>query len=98
MKSYAIDHVSVYSMCVCVTKYQLLSALSVKNVQKGTHAAFLSHLDIVNVTVDCRFTPGQALLPFLCSYMYLCAVPPLGCGVSVSDVRCVAWCSYSHML
>ena len=70
--------------CICVynsyvTKYGLLSILSVKNVQKGIHTAFLLHLDIMNVTVNCWFTPGQALLLFLCLYLY--AVPPLGCGV-----------------
>ena len=85
-KSYTIGYVSVHVyMCVCVTKYQQLTVLSVKNVQKGTHAAFL-HLHIMNVTVNCWFTPDQALLLFLCSYMYLYAVPPLGCGGPM--VRC----------
>ena len=44
-----------------------------KKVQKSDHANFLPHLDIVNVPVDCRFTPDWTLLSFLC-------VPPQGHG------------------
>ena len=33
--------------------------------RKNAHDVFLSHLDVVNVTVDCQFTPGQVLLLFL---------------------------------
>ena len=40
-----------------------------KNTWKSIQGAFLSHLDVMNVTVDCQLTPGQALLPFVCSHM-----------------------------
>ena len=39
---------------------------------KIAHSTFLSHLDIVNVMVDCWSTPSRALFLFL--YLYLCAL------------------------
>lgn len=45
-----------------------------KNVQISTHAVFLLHLDVMNMTVDCQFIPGWVLLPFLCS----CLCAPAG--------------------
>ena len=54
------------------------------NLQKSVHGAFLSHFDIVNVTVDSQFTIDRALLMFLCSHMCL---DPQGCGAR-GVVRC----------
>ena len=68
VKGNVIGHIRVYEQEIgCLVSCQS------KNVQKSTrtHAAFLLHLDVVNVTVNCWFMAGQALLLFLCSY--LCA-------------------------
>ena len=46
------------------------------------HAAFFSHSDIGNVTVNCLFTPGQALLMYLFAYACLLLL-----GHVVSEVR-----------
>ena len=42
----------------------LVSYRSKKKNWKSTHGAFLLHLDVVNMTVDCQFTPGWVLLVF----------------------------------
>ena len=73
-KGYAIG-------CISVCKISAIWHLAgQKNVQKSTHAAFLSHLNIGNVPVNCQFTPGRALLPFLCSFLcsFLVCVPTCG--------------------
>ena len=84
--------------CICVYMYAYIchkiSAVWHHAGQKvyrkaSIHAAFLLHLDIMNVTVNCYITPGRVLLPILCSY--LCAAL-LGCGIQRSDVRHVARC------
>ena len=78
-KGYAIGHVYIY-VCVYIyiyiyaTKLAYFASSGSKNPWKSVNGAFLSHLHIVNVTVDCLFTPGRALLLFLCSR--LCT--PLG--------------------
>ena len=56
----------LYNMCVYVSQS--------KNHQKNIHGDFLSLLYIMNVTVDCRFTTGRALLLF---FAQTC-VPPWG--------------------
>ena len=53
--------VSVY-VYIYVTKYWQFSILPVKKMFKKYSCCFLSHLDVVNVTVNCLFTPGWALL------------------------------------
>ena len=69
-------YVYIFKTCACiyVTKNCSFSAFLVKNPQKSAHEAFFLHLDIVNVTLDCWFTPDRALLLFFC--LRLCA--PLG--------------------
>ena len=64
-------------VCVCVCRKKSGARLAYswsKNPRRRAHGAFFSHLDIMNVTLNRRFTPDRALLPFLCSR--LCA--PLG--------------------
>ena len=62
-------------VCVCRKKSGAHLAYSrSKNPRKSAHEAFFSHLDIMNVTLNHRFTPDRALLLFLC--LRLCA--PLG--------------------
>ena len=46
----------------------------VKNLWKSAQGAFFLHLDIVNVMLDCQFTPDRVQLFFLC----LCLCAPLG--------------------
>ena len=80
---------SVHNMCInyvynynnYVTKINIdhLASCQSKNL---AHAAFFSHSDIGNVTVNCLFTPGQALLMYL--YAYACL---LLLGHVVSEVR-----------
>ena len=54
------SHLCIY-VCVYVVNYQPFGNFLVKNSQKSTHGAFISHLDVVNVMVDCEFTPGRAI-------------------------------------
>ena len=76
-KGYAIGHVCVCT-CICDIAQNIgrLAFCRSKNVQKSTRGAFILHLGILNVTVNCRFTPGQALLTFVCS----CLCVPRGHG------------------
>ena len=81
-KGYAIG-------CICISlhmvaKYWPFKKMPVKNVQKST-VVFLLHLDIVNVTVNCRFIPGHALLPFPC--LCMCALSGLW-GLAVKCLAC----------
>ena len=69
----------VSSMCIICTYMSqnigCLLSLELKNL-KSVYGSFLSHLDVVNVTLNCLFTPGLALLPF-----FVCTcVPPRGSG------------------
>ena len=57
-----VASVCIY-MCMSQNIGHLVSYQS-NNIQKSTHAAFLLHLDVMNVTVNCRFTPDQVLLSF----------------------------------
>ena len=73
---------------IYVTKYHWFGVFLIKNFWKGAYDAFLSHLDIVNVMVDCRFTPGRVLLLFFC----LCLFAPSGlreprCTKGVAPLR-----------
>ena len=55
--------------CICMYSSQAVWCVAgQKNVQKSTCAAFISHIDVVNVMVDCRFTPSWALFPLICSF------------------------------
>ena len=47
-------------MCVQICRKILLiwHLPNQKNPQKSAHDAFLLHLDVVDVTVDCQFSPG----------------------------------------
>ena len=76
-------------MYIYVTKITRLVSSWSKNSWKSIHGAFLSHLDVVNVTVDYQFTPGQALLLFLRSC--LCPLRVAGARVHTCSVigRCV---------
>ena len=66
--------VSLYA-CVCVYMSQKIACLASsrsRNLRKSYQGAFFLHIDIVNVTLNCQFTPDQVLLLFLCSC--LCAL------------------------
>ena len=58
---------------------------------KSVYGALLSHLDVVNVTVDGLFTPGQVIFLYLCSR--LCAPSgsqvPRGAHMCSLISRCV---------
>ena len=71
-QGYAISRVYIYIyMCVFVCMSQKIARLASTWSKKSAQEAFFSHLNIVNVTLDCQFTPGWALLLFLC--LHLCA-------------------------
>lgn len=54
---------------VYISKHLLLGIFPIKNPEKIAHGAFLLLLNIVNVTINYRFTSGRALPLFLCSYV-----------------------------
>ena len=90
-KGYAIG--SVYMcmciMCLCVTKHHLFGVFQSKNSRKKAHGTFLLHFYIMNLTFDCRFTPGQVLLLFF--------LLVLVCPLKVVGPRGHKRCSYSCM-
>ena len=71
-----VGHVYAY-MCICVCiccKSHSFCFFRIKKSLESVLGAFLSHLDAMNVTVDCRFTLGRVLL---CFFAHACA-PPRG--------------------
>ena len=67
---YASSRIYMY-MCIYMSQNiaRLVSSWS-KNLWESIHGTFLSHLDIMNVMVDCWFTSGWALLLF-----HTCVLP-----------------------
>ena len=57
---------SIFLYYVYVTKYWLFDSFQIKKT-KCSHGTFLSHLDIIIVTVDCQFTATSvSLLRHVC--------------------------------
>ena len=92
-KGYAIGWVCVYIFVYMYSSQNIGCVVSCwsKNVQESTCAAFILHIDVVNVMVNCRFTPNRALFLFLCNALKVV-------GFGGTKIRCVMKCSYSLVL
>ena len=64
-------------------------------IKKSTHTAFLSNLDIINVTVDC-WGGSLQFKSYSRSFDHTCVLPR-GCGVWGSHIRRAVRCGYQHV-
>lgn len=66
----AIILVTLYTVDDVIGHVCIYIVLPVKKCPEKYLCCFPLHLDIMNVSVNCRITLGQVLFPFLCLYFY----------------------------